>query len=231
MSAPGTRPRAAGRLDDVLAAMRRCRVCAEAPAGAPLPHEPRPVFQVSATARLAICSQAPGNLAHRHAKPFSDPSGVRLRAWLGLDEGTFYDPAKVAIIPMGFCFPGYDRNGGDLPPRRECVATWHDSLFSALPEMALRLCIGKHALAYHLPETKRMSLTDTVRDWRAIAARTAPRTVLALPHPSWRNNGWLARHPWFEAQVLPDLRERVDRALAGTGRAERAAQGRDQACG
>lgn len=202
------------RVEALTAALRACRVCADLPRGPALPHEPRPIFQISPTARIAICSQAPGNLAHQHGRPFYDPSGVRLRGWLGLDEATFYDAARVAIIPMGFCFPGYDRHGGDLPPRRECVAAWHDAVFRALPEIELKLCIGKHALAYHLPHTRRLSMTETVRRWREIAAETAPRSVMALPHPSWRNNAWLKRHPWFEAEVLPDLRSRVARAVA-----------------
>jgi len=193
--------------------LRGCRVCREAPRGPPLPHEPRPIFQISRTARLAVCSQAPGNLAHHAGKPFYDPSGVRLREWLGIDEAVFYDAARIAIIPMGFCFPGYDRKGGDLPPRRECGAIWHDALFAAMPQLRLFLCIGKHSLAYHLPDTRRLSLTETVRDWRAIIARTEPRAVVALPHPSWRNNAWLARNPWFAAELLPELRERVAAAL------------------
>ncbi|MEM8665030.1 MAG: uracil-DNA glycosylase family protein, partial [Pseudomonadota bacterium] len=111
--------------------MHACRVCRDAPLGPQLPHEPRPIFQISSTARVAICSQAPGNKAHVAGKPFYDPSGVRLRDWLGLDETAFYDKRTIAIIPMGFCVPGYDRYGGDLPPRKECVATWHDALFAA----------------------------------------------------------------------------------------------------
>jgi uracil-DNA glycosylase len=201
-------------LAEQLAAIRACRICRDR-ADRPLPHEPRPVFQIAPGARVAVCSQAPGNRAHVAGKPFHDPSGVRLRAWMGVDEATFYDPGKVAIIPMGFCFPGYDGKGGDLPPRPECAATWHDRLFAALPRIDLFLCIGKHALAYHLPWARRRSLTETVRDWRAIARATAPRTVMALPHPSWRNNAWLARNPWFEAELLPDLRARVAAALAG----------------
>ncbi len=138
-------------LDALLGTIRRCRICRDMPAGTPLPHEPRPIFQISATARVAICSQAPGNKAHIAGLPFYDPSGVRLRAWMGLGEPEFYDWSKVAIIPMGFCFPGYDRHGGDLPPRRECGATWHDSLFEHLPQLRLFLCIGKYSLTYHLP--------------------------------------------------------------------------------
>ena len=195
-------------------AIRTCRICRERPLKAPLPHEPRPIFQLSPTARIAICSQAPGNKAHIAGLPFYDPSGVRLREWMGIGEAEFYDANHVAIIPMGFCFPGYDAHGGDLLPRRECVAAWHDRLFAAMPQLELKLCIGKHSLAYHLPQTKRLSLTETVRDWRAILAATEPHAVMALPHPSWRNHAWLKRHPWFEAQVLPELRARVAASLA-----------------
>lgn len=201
-------------LDATVAGMAACRRCVEAPLGTPLPHVPRPIFQISPTSRIAICSQAPGNRAHVAGRPFFDPSGVRLRSWMGLDEAAFYDAGNVAIIPMGFCFPGYDRHGGDLPPRRECRLAWHDDLFAAMPQLELLLCIGRHSLAYHLPETKRMSLTEIVADWRAIAARTIPRTVMVLPHPSWRNNMWLARNRWFEAEMLPELRNRIRTILS-----------------
>ncbi|MEM8852848.1 MAG: uracil-DNA glycosylase family protein [Pseudomonadota bacterium] len=201
-------------LADQVAAIRRCRVCIDAPKGDPLPHAPRPIFQISPTARLAICSQAPGNKAHVAGTPFMDPSGVRLRAWMGVDEATFYDDSRIAIIPMGFCFPGYDKAGGDKPPRRECVATWHDDLFAVMPQLELFLCIGKYSLAYHLPETRRQSLTDTVSGWRDILKRTANRPVMALPHPSWRNNQWLKRHQWFETELLPHLRSLVAAALS-----------------
>ncbi|MEM9224711.1 MAG: uracil-DNA glycosylase family protein [Pseudomonadota bacterium] len=200
-------------LRPVVSKIRACTVCRDAPAGPELPHPPRPIFQISKTATVAICSQAPGNRAHVAGKPFYDPSGVRLRDWLNLDEATFYDARRVAIIPMGFCFPGYDKHGGDLPPRKECVATWHDQLFSALPRLRLRLCIGKYSLAYHLPETRHQSLTDTVKDWRGILERTEPHPVMALPHPSWRNNHWLHKNPWFETELLPVLRARVAAAV------------------
>jgi len=202
-------------IDAYADAISRCRLCRDAPEGPPLPQEPRPIFQLSPTARLAICSQAPGNRAHQSGRPFTAPSGVRRRAWLGLDEATFYDAAKVAIIPMGFCFPGYDRHGGDLPPRRECARRWHDGLFRAMPQIRLRLVIGKHAIGYHWPEARRRSLTDTVRDWRQILAASEPDAVIALPHPSWRNNVWLAKNPFFEAELLPVLRERVAAVLGG----------------
>ena len=194
--------------------LARCRICRDHPRGAPLPHGPRPIFQISSTVRVAICSQAPGNKAHQAGKPFFDPSGRRLRDWMGLGEPEFYDRSKVAIIPMGFCFPGYDKSGGELPPRRECASTWHDALFAVLPQLRLKLCIGKYSLAYHLPHRKKQSLTGIVRDWREILAETEPHGVIALPHPSWRNNAWLAKNPWFEAEVLPALRKRVASALS-----------------
>ena len=194
--------------------IRSCRICRDAEP--PLPHEPRPILQVSPFVRIVVASQAPGNKAHQAGKPFHDPSGVRLRAWMGVDEETFYDSDRVGIVPMGFCFPGYDAKGGDRPPRPECAAHWHDALFAALPRVSLILCIGKHSLAYHLPHMRRRSLTDTVKDWRAIAEATAPRTVFALPHPSWRNNAWLARNPWFETDLLPALRTRIAAVLSGS---------------
>ncbi|MEM8551269.1 MAG: uracil-DNA glycosylase family protein [Pseudomonadota bacterium] len=213
MSTARSELRRRAKLDALLGAIGSCTLCRDKPQGVPLPHVPRPIFQIAATARVAICSQAPGNRAHVAGKPFYDPSGMRLRAWMGLDETAFYDRSRVAIIPMGFCFPGYDKHGGDLPPRKECRAAWHDDLFSVMPQIDLFLCIGKYSLNYHLPHTRKQSLTQTVRDWRGILALTAPRAVMALPHPSWRNNAWLAKNPWFEAEVLPELRARVAAAL------------------
>lgn len=213
-------PAAPAPLDDLVAGIRACRICRDVPDGVALPHEPRPIFQISPSARIAICSQAPGNKAHIAGLPFYDPSGVRLRSWMGLDEATFYDAARVAIVPMGFCFPGYDRTGGDQPPRRECRHRWHDTLFPAMPSVELFLCIGRHSLTYHLPWTRALALTEVVRDWRGIATRTAPRTVMALPHPSWRNNAWLAKNSWFEAELVPDLRSRIAELVSRLGAAD-----------
>ncbi|MCJ2031722.1 uracil-DNA glycosylase family protein [Methylobacterium sp. J-043] len=199
------------------ARLRACRICRDAPRhGAPLPHEPRPVVQGSATARLLIASQAPGNRAHRSGIPFSDPSGRRLRAWLGLDEAAFYDSRRVAILPMGACFPGLDAKGGDRPPRRECAPAWRADLLAGLPQLDLILVIGQYAQAWHLgPRTG--GLTETVAGWREILAASARPRVLPLPHPSWRNNGWLRTNPWFEAELLPVLRAEVAAAMAGEG--------------
>lgn len=196
--------------DDLAARLRACRICRDAPRhGGPLPQEPRPILQGSATARLCIASQAPGTRAQASGIPFRDPSGVRLRRWLGLDEAAFYDPARVAIVPMGACFPGQDAKGGDLPPRRECAAAWRAPLFTALPDLELILLIGQYAQAWHLGAAFQGGLTATVQRWREILAAEGRPRLLPLPHPSWRNNGWLRRHPWFEAELLPVLRDRV----------------------
>jgi uracil-DNA glycosylase len=191
------------------AALRACRICRDAPRfGAPLPHEPRPVVQGSGSARLLIASQAPGNRAHRSGVPFGDPSGVRLRAWLGLSEAAFYDSARVAILPMGACFPGLDAKGGDRPPRRECAPAWRSELLAGLPALDLILVIGRYAQGWHLGPSPG-GLTETVARWREILKASSRPRILPLPHPSWRNNGWLRTNPWFEAELLPVLRAEV----------------------
>ncbi|QGY04465.1 uracil-DNA glycosylase family protein [Methylobacterium mesophilicum SR1.6/6] len=201
--------------DDTAARLRACRLCRDTPLyGQPLPQEPRPIVQGSATARLCIASQAPGTRAHRTGQPFTDPSGVRLRSWLGLDEARFYDPSRVAIVPMGSCFPGLDAKGGDRPPRRECAERWRAELFSGLPDLELILVIGQYAQGWHLGRMEG-GLTGTVRRWREILSEPRRPRVLPLPHPSWRNNGWLKREPWFEAELLPVLRDAVARVMAG----------------
>lgn len=200
-------------LDHVLAAIRACRVCVENPRGKPLPHEPRPVLRASATARLAICSQAPGTRVHASGKPFTDPSGDRLRDWMGVTPDEFYDEARVVIVPMGFCFPGQDAKGGDLPPRRECAGLWHRQLFAALPGLELVLAVGSYAQDFHLGAAKGKTLQETMLRWREhLKTKVRPR-VLPLPHPSWRNNAWLTRNPWFEAELLPVLRREVRKLL------------------
>ena len=175
------------------------------------------MLRVSSTARLMIAGQAPGIRVHESGLPFNDPSGDRLRLWMGVDRETFYDASRIAIVPMGFCFPGWDRNRGDLPPRRECRETWHDPLMAELPAIETILTIGAYAQDYHfarlgLSRGRGEGMTDTVRR-HADFAQTSPR-VLPLPHPSWRNSGWLKKNPWFEAEVLPVLRRLVKRALA-----------------
>jgi uracil-DNA glycosylase len=202
----------AEELDQVAAAIRACRLCRDRPAGRRLAHEPRPVFRVSATATVCIASQAPGTRVHASGTPFTDPSGDRLRAWMGVEAATFYDVSRIAIVPIGFCFPGLDAHGGDLPPRRECAPAWREKLFGALPRIGFVLAVGSYAHRWHLGGLAEPTLTETVAAWRGIMAATAARggpLVLPLPHPSWRNNAWLKRNPWFEAELLPVLRAEV----------------------
>lgn len=184
---------------ELLARIRQCRECA-----AHLSHEPRPVLQASATARLCVAGQAPGIRAHDSGLPFNDPSGGRLRQWMGIDRAVFYDASKIAIIPMGFCFPGYDAKGGDLPPRPECAPLWREKLFALMPALELILLVGQYSQAWHLGGQRRENLTQTVREWQSYLPQMLP-----LPHPSWRNSAWLKRNPWFETELLPELRRRV----------------------
>ena len=178
-----------------------------------MPHEPRPVLRVSATARICIASQAPGTRVHASGTPFTDPSGDRLRAWMGVDRETFYDVSRIAIVPMGFCFPGLDAKGGDLPPRRECAPAWRNEVFAALPSVELLLVIGSYAQKWHLGEQARPALTETMNRWREIMMASTGPKMIPLPHPSWRNNAWLKRNPWFEADLLPVLRREIKRLL------------------
>jgi uracil-DNA glycosylase len=190
-----------------------CRICREAVAGRALPHEPRPVLRPSTTARICICSQAPGVRVHASGIPFSDASGDRLRAWLGLTAAEFYDQRRVAIVPMGFCFPGHDATGGDLPPRRECAATWHQRVFAAMPQLQLILVVGSYAQRWHLGPAAAAGMTAAVRSWRQLLQSPSQPRRIALPHPSWRNNAWVAANPWFEGELLPRLRQEVRRLL------------------
>lgn len=201
-------------LEDLLTEIRACRVCCDMPEGAPLPHEPNPVLRATATARICICGQAPGTRVHKSGTPFTDPSGDRLRQWMGVDEETFYDASRVAIVPMGFCFPGLDAKGGDLPPRKECAALWRDKIFAQMPRLELVLLVGQYAQHWHLKSRRERSLTDTVRSWQAYTQAEAGPAIVPLPHPSWRNNAWLKRNPWFESDVLPYVRSEVSRLLS-----------------
>jgi len=203
-------------LDRLQAQIAACEACVSAPKGPPLPHAAHPVLRVSTTARLLIASQAPGNLVNQTGVPFNDPSGDRLRDWLGLDRESFYDVRRIAIVPMGFCFPGYDASGADLPPRRECRELWHDRLFDALPRIETVLAIGRYAQAYHFRRLghvlpSKAGMTEVVSRWRDFDM-SCPR-IFPLPHPSWRNSGWLKRHPWFEKEMLPVLRAEVARLM------------------
>jgi uracil-DNA glycosylase len=193
-----------GELGGLLREIRACRICA-----LHLPHEPRPVLHASATARLCIVSQAPGLRVHETGLSFNDRSGDRLREWMGIDRATFYDDSRIAIAAMGFCFPGYDAHGHDLPPRRECASTWRTRLFAALPEFGLTLLVGRHAQTWHLGARAKANVNETVRAWREYAPR-----YIALPHPSWRNTGWLKKNLWFDEELLPYLRMRVTQLLS-----------------
>jgi uracil-DNA glycosylase len=178
---------------------RACRVCE-----AHLPLGPRPVLRASATAKLLIVGQAPGTKVHVSGIPWNDASGDRLRRWLDLDRDLFYDESRIAIMPMGLCYPGVDKNGGDSPPRPECAPLWHPPLLALMPQVELVLLVGSHAQAWYLGKQRRKSMTDTVAAWRDYLPRFIP-----TPHPSWRNTGWLKQNPWFEAELVPELRRRV----------------------
>jgi uracil-DNA glycosylase len=193
--------------------IRACRICVETPSGPPLPHEPNPVLRPSTTARLCICSQAPGARVHASSTPFTDPSGDRLRAWLGVSSEEFYDHTRLAIVPIGFCFPGNDAAGGDLPPRKECAPVWQARLFAAMPQLELVLLVGSYAQRWHLGEDGKGNMTDIVRRWRTLLDAPRKPRYLPLPHPSWRNNGWITANPWFERDLLPELRRLVRRFL------------------
>ncbi len=171
---------------------------------------PNPVLQAASTARILVCGQAPGNLADVTGKPFNDPSGKRLREWMGVTDEEFYDETRVAIIPMGFCFPGYDAKGGDRPPMKRCAATWRESLLTLLPNIEVTLLIGGYAQDWHLRSRGKKNLTETVKAWREYQSDQ----IFTAPHPSWRNTAWLKRNPWFEQDVLPALRSAVRGALA-----------------
>ena len=206
-------------LESLVAEIRACRVCVDKPRGKPLPHEPRPVLRASLAARIFIASQAPGTKVHASGLPFDDASGDRLRDWMGVDRETFYDERRIGIAAMGFCFPGQDAKGGDLPPRRECRATWHDRLFASLPAPELILAVGSYSQAYHLQrlglgDLMGDTLSETLAHWRDIyEARQSPR-VLVLPHPSWRNTGFIRKRPWFDRELVPRLRKEISRLLS-----------------
>ena len=196
--------------------IRACRICRDAPAGPVLPHAPRPVLRVSVTARLLIAGQAPGTRVHASGLAFDDRSGDRLRLWMGVAKEAFYDVSRIAIVPMGFCFPGQDAKGGDLPPRRECRAHWHDRLFASLPQVETILAIGRYAQIYHSGRLDRLydakaPLAEAVR--ASIGPTNAAPKIICLPHPSWRNTGWLKANPWFETDVLPVVRAEVARLV------------------
>jgi uracil-DNA glycosylase len=181
----------------VLDEARACRACAPH-----LPLGPRPVVRGRASARLMVLSQAPGTRVHETGLSFNDRSGDRLRAWMGIDRDAFYDESRIAIMPMGLCYPGRYARGGDLPPRPECAPLWHERVLARLPRIALTLLVGSYAIDYYL--RPRAAMTETVARWRAFLPAYLP-----LPHPSWRTIAWERKNPWFEAELLPELRRRV----------------------
>ena len=196
-------------MSDIVEDIRSCRLCAERFAATRTAHAPRPVAWFAPEARLLIAGQAPGMRVHQSGRPFDDASGDRLRDWLGISRDVFYDRSRVAVVPMAFCFPGYDMRGADLPPPPICRATWHDAVMQDLPDIRLTIPIGAYAQRYHLQS--RDSVTNTVAGWRDHLP-----THLPLPHPSWRNTGWIRKNPWFEAELLPVLRARVHSVLGET---------------
>ena len=200
-------------LDNLYDEIQACRVCVDEPSGKALPHDPRPVLRISRTARLCICGQAPGVRVHKSGKPFTDPSGDRLRKWMGVSEDEFYDSSRIAIVPMGFCFPGLNDKGGDLPPRKECATHWHSRLFSEMDQFELILLVGQYAQKWHLGKRCKSTLTDTVKAWEEYIHADATPRFLPLPHPSWRNNAWLKKNTWFEGEVTPFLRKEVQNLL------------------
>ncbi|MFI0846269.1 uracil-DNA glycosylase family protein [Mesorhizobium sp. IMUNJ 23232] len=207
------RPDYAEELERLAARIRACRICVDSPIGRPLPHEPRPVVIPSSTARILIAGQAPGTKVHLSGKPFSDASGMRLRDWLGVTEATFYDARRIAMAGMGFCFPGQDAKGGDLPPRRECAPAWRAQLLSLMPQVELVVAVGLYAQAWHIGGPAR-SLTETVKSWQGIFEGSNGPKIIPLPHPSWRNTGWIRKNPWFETDLLPRLKTEIALRLA-----------------
>ena len=193
-------------LSELEAKIAACQICRDRFAATHTVHEPRPVVRPSTTARILIAGQAPGARVHASGIPFDDPSGDRLRDWLGISRDTFYDQRQISIVPMGFCFPGYDAKGSDLPPPKVCAETWRSDLLAKMPQVELTLVIGQYAQAWHMGKKREKSLTETVRNWRMYGPELLP-----LPHPSWRNTGWLKKNPWFESEVLPWLRSEVSR--------------------
>jgi len=198
-------------LDDLLAEIRGCTACA-----AHLPLGPRPVVQASPRSRVVLLGQAPGTAVHRSGVPWDDDSGKRLRSWLGVDDATFYNPDKFAILPMGLCYPGRSTSGGDAPPRPECAPLWHPPVLGALTSPPLRLLIGMYSQRHYLGRRRKKTLTLTVQSHEEYLADN----IFPLPHPSWRVRGWMRRNPWFEQAVLPRLHAEVHRAISTTATAQ-----------
>ena len=194
-------------LQTLIAEMRQCRLCE-----ADMQRAPNPVFQLSETAKVLVAGQAPGNLADTTGVPFNDPSGDRLRDWMGVTRDEFYDASRVAMLPMGLCFPGYDAKGGDLPPMKRCADVWRQRVLDQMPGIDVILLVGGYAQRWHLGPRMGKTLTETVSNWKSYSSEH----MFTVPHPGWRNTAWLKRNPWFEADVLPELRHAVRSALSGS---------------
>ncbi len=195
-------------LDPLIDRIRACHICADRFAATATAHSPRPVIRLSASSPVLIVGQAPGARVHASGLPFDDPSGDRLREWMGLSRAHFYDLGLVSILPMAFCFPGYDARGADLPPPLQCARQWQASVMAVLQAPRVTLLVGGYAQRWHLGLATSASVTETVRTWRNHAPHVFP-----LPHPSWRNTAWLKRNPWFESDLLPALRVRLIEVL------------------
>jgi uracil-DNA glycosylase len=192
-------------LQSLINEISQCRLCE-----AEMERAPNPIFQLSGGARVLVAGQAPGNLADTTGTPFNDPSGDRLRDWMGVSREEFYDASRIAILPMGLCFPGYDAKGGDLPPMKRCAEVWRQRVLEQLSRIDVVLLVGGYAQRWHLGRRVEKTLTATVANWKSYAGDR----IFTLPHPSWRNTAWLKRNPWFEDDVLPDLRRAVRSALS-----------------
>ncbi len=191
------------KLSSLIKDIRKCQLCAQH-----LAHDPRPIVQLGSRAPILIAGQAPGRRVQESGIPFDDPSGDRLRSWMGVSRDTFYNPDKVSILPMGFCYPGHGKSG-DLPPRPECAPAWRQAVLEAMPKVQLTLVIGSYAIEWHIGEARKRTLTETVKAWESYGPAMIP-----LPHPSPRNNRWLKKNPWFEKEVLPVLLARISNLLA-----------------
>jgi len=194
--------------DGLLTRIAACRLCADRFAATATAHQPRPVLRASPAASILIAGQAPGARVHASGLPFDDPSGDRLRDWMGIERATFYDQSRIAVVPMAFCFPGTDARGSDLPPPPVCARTWRAGVLAVMGRVGLTLLVGQYAQAWHLGARRERNLTETVRNWRAYGP-----ALLPVPHPSWRNTAWLKKNPWFGEEVLPWLRAEVARLV------------------
>ncbi len=198
-------------LKDLIKDIEACRICIEHPIKTIMNHTPRPVVHLSTSARICIAGQAPSTTVHKTGLPFNDASGKRLRQWMGVSREEFYNKDNIAFAPMGFCFPGQDKKGGDLPPRQECAPAWREQIFAAMPKLELIILVGGYAQKWHLKTKSYKTLTETVTHWQDYITETP--ALLPTPHPSWRNNGWLKKQDWFEKETVPWMQDEIRRIL------------------